>query len=238
MYLGTVYLIDILVWLFYSLEMARIARIVVPGLPHHVTQRGVRRMDIFTQKSDSADYLELLKANCKKAGTEILAYCLMPNHVHFVMVPSHEDGLRAALGETHRQYTRMINFRDECRGHLWQERFHSFVMDESSLLSCVKYVELNPVRAGLVDKPQKWLWSSARAHLEGKNDGIVKVKSMLDLVPDWQNFLDEGVSDVELERIYKHKSTGRPLGNDKWLEDLENKTGRVLKKQKPGRKTQ
>ena len=108
--------------------MARIARIVIPGLPHHVTQHGVRSMKVFSEKSDPVEYLSLIKKSCAKAKTEILAYCLMPDHVHFIMVPSHEDGLRAALGDAHRRYTRMINARQKCRGHLWQERFHSFVM--------------------------------------------------------------------------------------------------------------
>ena len=97
--------------------MSRIARVVIPGLPHHVTQRGVRRMNVFTEKSDPVAYLSLIKQSCAKAKTEILAYCLMPDHVHFIMVPSHEDGLRAALGDAHRRYTRMINARQKCSGH-------------------------------------------------------------------------------------------------------------------------
>ncbi|MBT6031005.1 MAG: transposase [Kordiimonadaceae bacterium] len=216
--------------------MARMARLVIPGLPHHVTQRGVRRIKVFTHKTDSATYLDMMKESCAKAGTTILAYCLMPNHVHFVMVPSHEDGLRAALADTHRRYTRMVNLREECRGHLWQERFHSFVMDESYLLSCVKYVELNPVRAGLVEQPKNWLWSSARAHLTSKDDGLVKVKPMLELVPNWQQFLDSGMPKNHLEQIYKHKLTGRPLGPDNWIKKLEAQSGRKLVKNKPGPK--
>ena len=89
----------------------------------------------------------------------------MPNHVHLVMVPGEEDGLRATLGEAHRRYTRHINFRERWRGHLWQERFHSFIMDEKYLLSTVRYVERNPVAARLCVNPQDWKWSSVRAHL-------------------------------------------------------------------------
>ena len=216
--------------------MSIIARVVIPGLPHHVTQRGVRRMNVFTEKSDPVAYLSLIKQSCSKAKTEILAYCLMPDHVHFIMVPSHEDCLRAALGDAHRRYTRMINARQKCRGHLWQEQFHSFVMDENHLLSCVRYVELNPVRGGLVDKPQKWLWSSARAHLNAKDDGVVTVAPLLGLVDDWQAFLESGIKKEELETIYKHKLTGRPLGNTAWVKELEIKTGRNFTKQKPGPK--
>ena len=118
--------------------MARMPRIVVPGYPHHVTQRGNRRQQTFFCDDDYRYYIELLSANAQQASTEIWAYCLMPNHVHLVMVPSQEDGLRAALGETHRHYTRHINFRHKWRGHLWQERFHSFLMDENYLLATVR----------------------------------------------------------------------------------------------------
>jgi REP element-mobilizing transposase RayT len=101
----------------------------------------------------------------QQADTEIWAYCLMPNHVHLVMVPDQEDGLRAALGEAHRHYTRHINFRQKWRGHLWQERFHSFLMDEDYLLATVRYVERNPVAARLCESAGQWPWSSTRAHL-------------------------------------------------------------------------
>ena len=141
--------------------MARLARLVVPGHPHHVTQRGNRGQETFFGDDDYRSYLSLLAECCRKAGTEVWAYCLMPNHVHLVLVPSHEDGLRAALGETHRRYTRHVNLREDWRGHLWQARFHSFAMDENHLLACARLVELNPVRARLVQRPGDWRWSSA-----------------------------------------------------------------------------
>ena len=215
--------------------MARMARLVVPGHPHHVTQRGVRRMEVFLQPSDYQDYLSLISKAAKKAGTEIWAYCLMPNHVHLILVPSHEDGLRATLGEAHRKYTRMINFREGCRGHLWQERFHSFAMDESHLMACARYVELNPVKAGLVKQPEDWQWSSARAHLCGEDDALVTAKPLLARIPDWQRFLAGGVSEAELKALHMHTKTGRPLGVKEWIEKLENETGRYLKPKSVGR---
>ncbi len=215
--------------------MARMARLVVPGHPHHVTQRGVRRMDVFLQNSDYTDYLKLLSKSCKKAKTQVWAYCFMPNHIHLILVPADEDGLRAALGETHRKYTRMINFREDCRGHLWQERFHSFAMDESYLMACARYVELNPVKAGLVKHPQDWKWSSARAHLIKNDDDLVSVKPMLDRIPDWQTFLSGGVREAELKALHMHTKTGRPLGVDAWIKNLEIETGRDLKPKKAGR---
>jgi len=216
--------------------MARMARVVVPHVPHHVTQRGVRRNDVFFCEEDYRLYLRLLSEFCKKAGTEVWAYCLMSNHVHLIMVPETEDGLRASLSEAHRRYTRHINQREKCRGHLWQERFHSFPMDEKYLLAAVRYVELNPVHASIVKHPGDYVWSSARAHLAGKDDELVKVQPMLDRIENWQAFLDSGLDNTTLEDIRKHTQTGRPLGDDAFLDSLEQRAGRVLRPQKRGRK--
>ena len=226
--------------------MARLARLVVPGHPHHVTQRGNRRQDTFFGDDDYRSYLSLLAECCRKAGTEVWAYCLMPNHVHLVLVPSHEDGLRAALAETHRRYTRHVNLREDWRGHLWQERFHSFAMDEDHLLACARFVELNPVRARLAQRPGDWRWSSARAHLAGKDDGVVSVAPMLERAlasakppaepgPDWATFLDGGIGDEEIETFLAHERTGHPLGSDGFLETLARIVGRTVKPRKPGR---
>ncbi len=218
--------------------MARLARLVVPGHPHHVTQRGVRRMETFFSDEDYKAYMAYVSEGCKKAGTEVWAYCLMPNHVHLILVPTSEDGLRAALGEAHRRYTRHINFREGWRGYLWQGRFHSFPMDEHYLIACARYVELNPVRAGLVKQPEDWRWSSAGAHLLGEDDGLATVAPMLSRVPDWCTFLAGGVREAELKRLRTHGNTGRPCGTDTWIGDLELQTGRRLRKGKPGPKAQ
>lgn len=214
--------------------MPRLARVVVPGYPHHVTQRGNRRMRVFFSDDDHRVYLGLLADACARAGTEVWAWCLMPNHVHLIMVPSHADGLRAGLGEAHRRYTRRINFREDWRGHLWQERFHSFPMDEDYLLACARYVELNPVRAGLARRPDEWPWSSARAHLAGEDDGLAKAAPLLERVGDWRAFLDGGLPDEALDALRGHARTGRPLGSDGFVEALERITGRALMKRKPG----
>ena len=125
--------------------MARIARVVIPGLPHHITQRGNRRQQTFFNDGDYAAYMELMAEWCRDQRVEIWSYCLMPNHTHIIAVPSSEEGLRWAIGEAHRRYTRRINFREKWRGYLWQGRFASFVMDEAYLLAAARYVELNPV---------------------------------------------------------------------------------------------
>lgn len=216
--------------------MSRLARVVVPGVPHHVTQRGVRRSDVFYCDEDRERYISELSEFCHKSDTEVWAYCLMTNHVHLVMVPSHEDGLRASLGEAHRRYTRYINQRENCLGHLWQERFHSFPMDEKHLLAAVRYVELNPVRAGMVKSACDYRWSSARAHMIGNDDKLVKAAPMLSRVQDWEDYLCGDIDDSILKTLRKHSSTGRPLGDEAFLDLLEQKVDKVLRPLKRGRR--
>jgi len=215
--------------------MARMARLVVPGYPHHVTQRGNRRQKTFFCEDDYRYYIELMTQFSREAGTDVWAYCLMPNHVHLVMVPSQEEGLRAALGEAHRRYTRHVNFRKGWRGHLWQERFHSFVMDEKYLLATVRYVERNPVAARMCRHPADWKWSSAFAHLRGKDDDLVRVRPMLDRVDDWDACLSD-INACEHETIERHTRTGRPLGAADFIERLEAVTGKELAPKRPGPK--
>jgi putative transposase len=156
--------------------MGRMARVVVPDVPHHITQRGNRRQLTFFSGNDYQQYINIMSQSCTQHNVEIWAYCLMPNHVHLIAVPSQSDSLRLAIGEAHRQYTRMINFSHGWRGHLWQERFFSFPMDESHLLAAARYIELNPVRAGLVTRPGDYKWSSARAHIGGEDDNLIKAE--------------------------------------------------------------
>jgi len=201
-----------------------------------VTQRGNRRQDVFFCDDDYRAYLALVSEWSARAGTEVWSYCLMPNHVHLILVPDSEDGLRAVLGEAHRRYTRMINAREGWRGHLWQERFHSFVMDETWLMHAARYVALNPVAAGLCARPEAWPWSSARAHMEGRDDGVVRVGPLLDRVGDWRAFMEGGVDETMRKRLDMHLQTGRPLGGEAWIETLEQRIGRPLKPRRPGPK--
>ena len=172
---------------------------------------------------------------CGKCGVEIWAYCLMPNHVHLIAVPESEDGLRRAIGESHRRYTRQINFREQWKGHLWQGRFASFLMDENYLLAATRYIELNPVKAGLVKSPEKYLWSSAKAHITGNDDDLVTVKPLLKIVEDWRKFLSSGSNDEEELLLRRHEQTGRPLGSKRFISRLENNLSRVLTPKKGGR---
>jgi len=214
--------------------MPRMARVVVPGIPHHVTQRGNRRQRVFFRDEDHRVYLRLLSEHCARCAVQVWAYCLMPNHVHVVMVPRQSDGLHRSLAGAHRRYTRHINFREGWRGYLWQGRFASFPMDERHLLAAVRYVELNPVRAGLCETPRDWPWSSAQAHLTGQDDDLVQVSPMLSIVGDWGAYLSQPTDAGQVDAIRRHERTGRPLGSDAFIENLENLTGRQLKKQKPG----
>ena len=216
--------------------MARLARVVVPGLPHHVTQRGNGRARTFFGDEDYALYRDLLASHCRAAEVEIWAWCLMPNHVHLLLVPRDSDGLRAALGEAHRRYTRHVNLREGWRGYLWQGRFASSPMDEAYLLACARYVELNPVRARLARRARDWRWSSARAHLAGADDELVRVRPLLALAPDWPDFLAEGLSEADHEAIRAGERTGRPLGSARFVARLEKRLDRPLARQKPGPK--
>jgi len=172
--------------------MARMARVVIPTIPHHITQRGVRRMETFFDDEDYETYLVLMHQWCNAAGVEVWAYCMMPNHVHLIVVPESEESLARGIGEAHRRYTRHINFKKSWKGYLWQGRFASFPMDEDYLLAACRYVELNPVRAKLAKRPEDYRWSSAKAHLLGVDDGLVKVKPMLDRVSNWRDLLASG----------------------------------------------
>jgi REP-associated tyrosine transposase len=215
--------------------MTRLARVVAPGLPHHVTQRGNRGLETFLREEDYETYRGLLAERAAEAGVAIWAYCLMPNHIHLIMVPPDADGLRAALGETHRRYTKHINRREGWQGHLWQERFHSYPMDEAHLLAAARYIERNPVQAGLAKAPSDWRWSSAGAHLSGTDDALVTVAPMLALVSDWAAFVNQETAPEMHKRIELHARTGRPLGNDAFVKSLESKLGRALKRKSPGR---
>jgi len=214
--------------------MARIARVVIPGVPHHITQRGNRRQRVFFCDQDYHYYKTLLAKYCKESGTEVWAYCLMPNHVHLVMVPRDEDSLHRSLAETHRRYTRYINLREQWKGYLWQGRFSSFPMDDDHLYMAVKYVELNPLRTGLCNTAESWQWSSAKAHLGEIDDDLVSVTPMLQRVGDWESYLNEGSRRGNDELLRGHQRTGRPLGSLSFIEQLEALCGRTLRPLKPG----
>jgi putative transposase len=214
--------------------MPRLARVIAPGLPHHVTQRGNRREPIFFEDGDQEVYRDLLAEQARRRGVEVWAYCLMPNHVHLILTPSDEPGLGLAVGEAHRRYTNFVNARGRWTGHLFQSRFASVVMDEAHLFAAARYVPMNPVRARLVARPQDWPWSSARAHLAGVDDELATVGPLLSRIGDFARFLAVDGDPAQADALRAAETTGRPLGNEAFIGGLERILGRRLAKGRPG----
>src|SRR5450631_3461108 len=208
--------------------MARLARVVIPGCPHHVTQRGNGGARTFFGDQDYALYRDLLAEHCRKADVEVWAWCLMPNHVHLILVPSDADGLRRALSGVHRRYAGVIHARRRRTGHFWQGRFGAVAMDEAHLVAALRYVSLNPVRARLVTRAQDWAWSSTRAHLRGRDDGVTALAPVRDRFPGFADLIASEPEADLFARLRAAESIGRPLGDDRFLARIERLTGRPL----------
>lgn len=216
--------------------MARIARVVIPECPHHIIQRGNRRQRVFFSEEDKMTYLNYLRIYAKPAGIEFWGYCLMDNHVHLVVVPKREDSLAKGLAEAHRRYTRLINFREGWKGYLWEGRFKSYPLSEQHLYATLRYIECNPVRAGIVRRAEHYRWSSAKMHISRAGDGLLTGNFTLSEIKDWASYLAEGDSETDKNLFVGHADTGWPLGDEKFINYLEERTGRVLHKRKPGPK--
>jgi putative transposase len=212
--------------------LARIARIVVPGVPHHVTQRGNRQQPIFFREGDQGVYRRMLAAELDNEVVTAWAYCLMPNHVHLILEPSNAEGMARAVGQAHRRYTSFINQREGWTGHLFQGRFASVPMDEDHAWNAVVYVTLNPVRAGLCRRAADWPWSSVHAHLSGEDDALAKVAPVLDRFGDFAARLREietgKVAPIDFDALRRAETTGRPVGSAAFVKQLEALTGRAL----------
>jgi len=217
--------------------MSRIARVVAAGVPHHVTQRGNRRQPTFFGDEDYETYLRLVAASCAEHRVTIWAWCLMPNHVHLIAIPKTAEGLARAVGRAHWRYTRAINLRQGWRGYLWQGPFASCPMDASHTLAAARYIEQNPVRAGLVRRPWQWPWSSAAGHVKGRGDALVAAGGPLVAeVSNWRRFLAADEDEEQVERLRLHLRTGRPLGDPAFIARLETRLDRRLHPLKPGPK--
>ena len=214
--------------------MARLARITVPGIPHHVTQRGNRRQPVFFGEDDYRAYLQELHIQGQRFGLAVWAYCLMTNHVHLIVVPQTEQSLARGLGETHRRYTRRVNFREGWRGYLWQGRFASVPLDEPHLIAAIRYVERNPVAAGLVRRAEDYPWSSARAHVTRAPDALLSACFLTETMADWAAFLATPDEPAPARRLERHLRTGRPLGSAAFIEQIERRLGRSVRPKKRG----
>jgi putative transposase len=211
------------------------ARIAVPGVPYHVTQRGNRRQPVFFGEVDYRTYLHLLQEQRLRWGLQVWAYCLMTNHAHLIVVPDSEQSLARGIGETHQRYTRYINFREGWRGYLWQGRFASVPLDEAHLIAAMRYVERNPIEAGLVQHAEDYRWSSAKTHVTGISDLLLSPHPLQETISDWQTFLASADEVSTTRQLEQQLRTGRPRGHAVFLERLERQLGRPIRRRPPGR---
>ncbi len=205
----------------------------MPGWPHHVTQRGNHRQTVFYNERDREVYLETLAKYKHMHRVAIIGYSLMTNHVHEVPIPEFKTSLARAIGRTHNDYSRWLNVQCNQTGHLWQARFYSCPVEFASLADLLAYVELNPVRAGLVERPEDWKWSSARAHNTGVDEtGLLDMEWWRNhFTPEtWSAFLLQKRSDeVTFHRIRTATHTGRPIAGEEGLQRIEEFLGRPMR---------
>jgi putative transposase len=195
----------------------------------------VRRQKTFFEEDDYKRYINIAADLLTENEIGFWAYCLMPNHIHAIVVPRTNDALSRFFATLHRRYARITNAKYEWRGHLWQERFFSVVMREPHALAAMRYVELNPVRSGLVRFAHEWQWSSARLHLGLEDDPLVCANATAGVVSDWRKYLDEALSDSEFDAIRRQTRTGRPEGPRNFIQALESISGRRVEKRKSRR---
>ena len=219
--------------------MPRLARAVFANVPHHITQRGNRRENVFFSEEDFSAYLGWLKDYCNLYGVEVLAYCLMTNHVHLVAVPLHQDSLQLTLRPLHTRYAQRINKMKGWKGHVWQGRFFSTPLDERYMWAAIHYVELNPVRAHIVKKAEDYQLSSAAYHCGYREDDLLvnnqdhpMLKGNID---NWSAWLEEGERPDETKIIRRNIEKGLPCGSSQFIHELEKDSGRSLSFQPQGR---
>ena len=214
--------------------MPRRPRVVLPGVAHHVTQRGNNREAVFHSSDDRRFYLDLLARHAADNGARILGYCLMTNHIHLIGVPEREDSLARTLGSTHSEYALALNHAQGRSGHVWQNRFFSCPLGESHVLRALRYVELNPVRAGLASQPADWPWSSARAHTAERALDPVLDRRWVEYFgrwdyDEWREIVSAGTTEGESDSIRRATYAGEPFGSGKFVAALERQAGRRLR---------
>lgn len=218
--------------------MARLPRVVAVDVAHHVTQRGNARQVILSTNADRLTYMALLREYAVLYRVSLLGYCLMSNHVHLIVVPHTEMALSQSLKQAHGRYAAYWNGRQSSTGHVWQGRFYSCPLDEKHLWEALRYVELNPVRAGMVDNPERWPWSSAAAHCGfASPDQILEMErwSKRWSADEWRCYLAEAESPTEITALRRLTHTGRPLGSPEFVAGLEASMLRPLAPRKRGR---
>ena len=218
--------------------MPRTARTVIADVPHHVTQRGNNRQDVFFSDQERLKDLEILKRESRRHELEIHAWCLMTNHIHIVGVPRHERALALTLGRTHFMYAQHVNRLHHRSGHLWQNRFYSCPVEDAGYPAVLRYVETNPVRAGLASDAWRYEWSSAAAHTGGADPiGLLNTTlwGHIATPADWKQYL-AAAQDKDLDHLIRTRTHQcRPLGSDSFVSQLETLTGRNLQPPPRGR---
>ncbi len=215
--------------------MVRIARIVIPGLPHVVTQRGFDNQQAFFSPEDYGLYLSLASEAFELQKIDVLAWSLIFNRVSLLVVPSSEEGLARALGEVHRRYSREVNARLGKEGRLWHARFNSFAIEKDNVADTAKFIELVPLATGLVLSPEAYPWASSRARLGGVADPLGAPKSV-GRIQNWEKFLAKPLAPAFIKKLGQHESTGRPMGSENFILGLEGEMGIRLRPKKRGRK--
>lgn len=209
--------------------MARLARSTIIGYPHQVTQRGNYEQTVFEEEADFRRYLGWLRQCADRYSVEIWAYCLMRNHVHYVCVPKVEGGLARTFNALHMRYAQYFHGKKGVTGHLWRGRFLSCVLDGRSVFEEVRFIENNPVRAGLVARAEDYPWSSARHHVLGESDPVIVDGCFLNVeIPDWRAYLAARGDEPVLIRTWQSLKTGRPAGEESFVHGLEGIVGRRL----------
>ena len=219
--------------------MPRLARTVCAQVPHHITQRGNRREDVFLTDEDRQAYLDWLKEYAEKYQVDILAYCLMTNHLHLIAVPATGQGLQQVLKPLHMRYAQRFNRTQGWKGHVWQGRYFSSALDDDYLWAAIRYVERNPVRAKMVRKAENYRWSSAGGHCGLRQDALLTKKpywcGQFDGIGDWSAWLTEGDEAEKLGVLRRNIEKGLPCGSDKFIHKLEKMTGKALQYRPRGR---
>ena len=224
----------------YFFVMPRIARIIAPGYPHHITQRGNNRAVVFYDDEDRQTYLDLLAGYTKRYALQVWAWCLLDNHVHLLVVPETEKALARGIGLTNMVYTQYFNRKYDQSGRIWQNRFFSCVVERKTYLWAVaRYIERNPLKAGMVEQVQEYRWSSAACHVSGADNALLHQ-------PDWLDPAEQGAyaaycqgEDEEQDNaIRKATRSGRPLGGDRFVTTIEQELNRTIRTKRPGRPRQ
>jgi putative transposase len=217
--------------------MPRIARIVGVGYPHHIIQRGNNRERVFIDPTDYEKYLSFLLQYSREKEVAVFAYCLMPNHVHLLVKPSEQEALSKMMQGITLCYSKYFNGENGRTGRLWECRYHSTVIDGDSYLWTVsKYIENNPVRAGMVKRPEDYPYSSAKTHILGSKDPLLK-EPLFDKgeLNEYKGFIRSEQDKKITEEIRKQTRLGKPLGDGGFLNTLSEKLGRSLSFRPRGR---